>query len=71
MENSIRRHDFKHEDDAMQTIWRIAYGEMMSSNTIWMMACIRRYDVTHEENAMQTMWRAAYGHMMGSMRRMP
>ena len=64
MEKNIRRHDFKHEDDAMQTIWRIAYGEMMSSmrrvhqnhveNSIW------RHDVKNEENAMQTMWRTQH-----------
>jgi len=43
-------------------MWRIAYGDMMSS--IW------RNDVKHEENALPTMWRIAYGEMMSNMRSM-
>ena len=62
MENSIWRNDVKHEEHVMQTMWRIAYGEMISS--IW------RNDVKHEENALPTMWRIAYGEMMSNMRSM-
>ena len=60
MENTIWRHDIKHEENALSFMWRIAYGEMMSS--IW------RNDVKHEENALPTMWRIAYGEMMSNMR---
>ena len=61
----------------MKTMWRTAYGDMMTishedtytqanheENNIW------THDIKHVENVMQTMRRISYGHTISSMWRM-
>ena len=36
-EHNIWRHDLKYEENAMETMRRVAYGDMMSS--MWRMSC--------------------------------
>ena len=65
MENSIWRCDVKHEDTCTQTMWRIAYGDMMSS--MWRMPCkpaMRRiaYRECHAHHVENSIWRHDVEH---------
>ena len=58
MEDGIRRHDVKHEEHAMKTMWRIAYGDKHEENALPFMWRIAYGDMILR---MRRMHRKPYG----------